>query len=86
MEYLTPAFLDGLGTVGTWTLVGIALITGKGIALTREVKHRDQTIEWQRLTILELSGTIKDLTTGNAVAARALDKVAQAAVETGSEG
>lgn len=85
MEFLNPAFLDGLGTVGTWTLVGVALITGKGIALTREVKNRDLTIAWQRETILELSGTIKDLTAGNAVAARALDKVANAAMEAGTE-
>lgn len=85
MDYLTPDFLNGLGTVGLCVLILASLIMGKGLALQREVKNRDQTIVWQRSTILELSEQIKELIIGTGVAAGALDKVANAAVEAGHQ-
>lgn len=80
MEWLTVEFLNGLGVVGTWTLIGAALITGKGLALTREIRERDKTIEWQRLTIEEKDSQLRELILGNRVAAQALHKVSEAAL------
>lgn len=82
---LTLGFLNGLGTVGTWTLLGILLITDKGLALKREVTQRDSTIQWQRQTIEELNSQKMELILGTRVSAIALDKVAEAAVTVGGE-
>lgn len=80
MDFITLEFLNGLGTVGTWTLIGTCLIFGKGLALMREVKQRDETILWQRQTIEEQNTQIRDLITGTKVATDAFEKVSQAAV------
>lgn len=85
-NWLTSDFLNGLGTVGIAVLVMLLLIFGKGLALMREVKDRDKTIEWQRLTIDELNAQNRELLTGNYVAANALDKVSNAAVQQAGEG
>lgn len=92
-DWMTPSFFDGLGTVGTWTLVIVSVITGRGgLALLREVKDRDktieaqnQTIEWQRKTIEEKDDRIKDLTWAARISAGALDKVTDAAVAAGGD-
>lgn len=80
MDWITIDFLNGLGTVGTWTFIGTCLIFGKGLALQREVKQRDETIVWQRHTIEEKDAQIHDLIMGTRVATDAFKKVGEAAV------
>jgi hypothetical protein len=53
LSWLTLDFLNGLGVVGICVLVLLLIIFGKGLALMREVKARDETIVWQRDTIDE---------------------------------
>lgn len=84
MDWITLGFLDGLGTVGTWGLLGLALIFDKGLALKREVTQRDKTIEFLQQSNKEKDATILELTTTGRVAVKAFDKVAEAAV--GGEG
>jgi cell division protein FtsL len=79
VEWLSADFLNGVGTVGLCVLIVFSLIFGKGLALQRELKHRDATIDWQRLTIEEQADQIRDLIRGTSVAAGALEKVSQAA-------
>lgn len=79
-ELLTFQFLDGLGTVGTWTVVGACLIFGKGLATQRELRQRDETIAWLRETNAELMIQNRDLVIGTKVATDAFDKVSQAAI------
>lgn len=86
MEWLTVEFLNGLGTVGLSVLVAFSLIFGKGLATQRELRERDKTIEWQRLTIEEKDDQIRELIGGTRVAATALDKVSDAAMSVGGEG
>jgi cell division protein FtsL len=83
MDWVTPDFLNGLGTVGLCVLLVASLITGKGLATQRELKMRDATIEWQRQTIEEQNQQIRDLIMGTSVAAVALEKVATAAETVG---
>lgn len=85
MDWVTLGFLDGLGTVGTWGLLGLALIFDKGLALKREVTQRDKTIDFLQQSNKEKDATILELTIGTRVAAKALDKVSEAAV-SGGEG
>lgn len=85
MDWVTLGFLDGLGTVGTWALLGLALIFDKGLALKREVTQRDKTIAFLQESNKEKDATILELTIGTRVAAKALDKVSEAAV-SGGEG
>lgn len=79
MEFLTPAFLDGLGTVGLSVLIVGSLVTGKGLATQRELRQRDETIAWLRQTNAELMTQNADLLMGTKVATDALDKVTRAA-------
>lgn len=79
MEYLTPAFLDGLGTVGVSVLVVVSLVTGKGLATQRELRQRDETIAWLRQTNTELMTQNADLLMGTKVATDAFAKVSRAA-------
>lgn len=51
---LSPDLLNGIGTVGVVVAVGFMLITGKGLATQRELKFRDETIQYQRARIEEL--------------------------------
>lgn len=87
-DILTLNFLNGLGTVGTWAFIGTCLIFGKGLALQREVTQRDQTIEWQRVTIEEKDAQIRDLIMGTRVSVDAFKKVGEAVaiVAEGGEG
>lgn len=80
MDFITLDFLNGLGTVGTWTFIGSCLIFGKGLALQREVKQRDETILWQRNTIEEKDAQIRDLIIGTRITSEAFHKVGEAAV------
>lgn len=87
MDWITRDFLDGLGVVGICVLVMLMLAFGKGLALQREVKDRDKTIEYQRLTIDNLTASVAALTGAAQVSARSLQKVSQAAEEiVGGEG
>lgn len=85
MDWLTLSFLDGLGTVGTWGLLGLCLILDKGLALKREVTQRDKTIAFLQQSNMEKDATIFELTVSSKVAATALDKVTDAAVSAGGE-
>lgn len=76
---LSTDFLNGLGVVGISVLILMLLIFGKGLALSREVKQRDETIAWQRGTIDEQARQITALSGGAAVSATALHKVSEAA-------
>lgn len=80
MDWVTLDFLNGLGTVGTWTFIGSCLIFGKGLALQREVKQRDETILWQRNTIEEKDAQIRDFLIATRVSSEAFHKVGEAAV------
>lgn len=87
MDWITLDFLNGLGTVGTWTFIGSCLIFGKGLALQREVKQRDETILWQRNAIEEKDAQIRDFLIATRVASEAFNKVGEAAViVAGGEG
>lgn len=85
MEWVTFNFLDGLGTVGTWALLGLSLIFDKGLALKREVTQRDKTIDFLQQSNKEKDATIFELTVSSKVAAGALEKVSDHAVAVGGE-
>lgn len=78
-SWLNTDFLNGLGVVGICVLVLLLLIFGKGLALTREVKDRDKTIAWQRLSMDEKDKQIALLLGGTQVSVEALHKVSTAA-------
>lgn len=80
MDWITLGFLDGLGTVGTWAVLGFCLIFDKGLALKSAVTHRDETILWLRASNEAKDETILNLTTGVRASTNAFEKVAQAAV------
>lgn len=78
-NWITADFLNGIGVVGLCVLILLLLVFGKGLALSREVKNRDETIIWQRETIAEKDIQITALIGGTTVSATALQKVSQAA-------
>lgn len=81
---LSTEFLNGLGVVGISVLIVMLLIFGKGLALMREVKQRDETIAWQRMTIETKDEQISNLIGGTQISATALQKVSQAAEQIAS--
>lgn len=86
MEWITHDFLNGLGVVGLSVLVMLMVTFGKGLALQREVRDRDQTIVQKNQTIewLQQSNDAKDriiadLANGTRVTTESLRKVSVAA-------
>lgn len=87
MEFpLSTEFLNGLGVVGISVLVMLLVVFGKGLALQREVKDRDATIEkqdatieWQRASMDEKDSQIADLIGGTRITTQSLAKVSRAA-------
>lgn len=83
LDWVTLGFLDGLGTVGTWGLLGLCLVFDKGLALKREVTQRDKTIDFLQQSNREKDAQIFELTASTRVTATALEKVTDAAVSAG---
>lgn len=102
MEWgITPAALSDIGVVGLVVLIFLMIVFGKGLALMREVKerdntinilrtveipNRDETIEWQRKALDEKDRHIADLIGGTRVSTESLRKVSQAAEQIASGG
>jgi hypothetical protein len=61
MDFLNPAFWDGVGVVTVCLLVLVALITGKGLALQREVHKEKEINAAQAVETAANRETIKEL-------------------------
>lgn len=79
MEWITPSILDGIGTVGTWTLIVLLLVFDKGLALKSSVTFRDKIIERQWQIIDEKDAQLNGFKTATQISAGALEKISNAA-------
>lgn len=60
-DFLNPAFWDGVGVVTVCLLVVVALITGKGLALQREVQKEKDINAASAIETAANRETIKEL-------------------------
>lgn len=97
---LTTQFLNGVGVVGETILILLLIVFDKGITLKSRVTDRDkiierqdvvivrqdETIDWQRDSMIEKDRQIADLTRAAQMSAAGFQKVGVAAEQIASGG